>query len=230
MRRLFRTFVDGGGQEAINPANLPGLMWYLNSTQKVWADAAGTVPATGLVQRWDDLGPNGYNVSQALAGSRPSLALAATPAGHQAVRFGPSPANNQLARVPGGSVTIPPGNAAGYTCYMWFNADTVDHVGKPGNIVLDITNASGFRFDNQFAGADVTALEYAPGSFGLTVPRTGWDMWTFVCNPPRVRHRRHSDIPQRGAGGAVPQRLWIGGGHGLEHAASGRVLCQWQPG
>ncbi len=108
----------------------------------------------------------------------------ASPNGSAAVLFGENSLSTQLGFVPGVAANIPGGNTNGYTCYMYFNDLVVDTIGNAGQTVLDLTTGNGFRMDTPFNGFDVTALEYSPGSFGFTHPRTGWDMWTFVCNPP----------------------------------------------
>jgi lysophospholipase L1-like esterase len=62
----------------VNPIPaIPGLKAYYKADAGLWQDTAGTTPAVANadpVGRWDDQSGNGYHLTQATAGNRPTLA------------------------------------------------------------------------------------------------------------------------------------------------------------
>jgi hypothetical protein len=59
-----------------SPLDIPDVRLWLDASDAstLWADTAGTTPATSSVARWDDKSGNAHNATQSTAGSQPTTA------------------------------------------------------------------------------------------------------------------------------------------------------------
>src|SRR4051812_10157505 len=74
----------------MTPADITDLAFRLRADTGLFTDTGGTTAATtdgAAIARWSDTGPNGWHLTQATSGNRPTLDLATSFKGQPAVSF-----------------------------------------------------------------------------------------------------------------------------------------------
>jgi hypothetical protein len=115
------------------PAELytPATAWYdASDTNTLWADTAGTIPATTNVARWDDKSTNAYNLTQGTTNNQPTTGVR-TIGGLNALKFVHAAKDimySSLTQLTTVSIyiVIDPDSIAGYTVNGIMSSRTVD--------------------------------------------------------------------------------------------------------